>query len=327
MSALPRRVAVLGGTGFLGRALCERLVRAGDGGGSISVVVPTRRASHGNRVRFLPTVEVRVLDVLDDKALVRVLGDCDALVNLVAILHGSARGFEQVHAALPQRIARACHAVGLKRVVHVSALGVANAGSGGNEPSDYLRSKAAGEAAWKASGLDVTLLRPSVMFGAEDKFLNLFAQLQAVFPLMPLAASGAQFQPVWVEDVAEAVLRCLQRPDTIGQTIECAGPDVMTLADIVRAVGRWSGHPRPVLPLPLAIGKLQALAMELLPGEPLMSRDNLDSTKVPNIASGELPGLASLGITPTALAAIAPGYLGRTDGRTKLDALRAVARR
>jgi uncharacterized protein YbjT (DUF2867 family) len=322
-SGLPRRVAVLGGTGFLGRALCERLLRAGDGGGSISIVVPTRRAAHGNRVRFLPTVEVQLADVMDDKALLRVLGGCDALVNLIAILHGSARAFEQVHAALPQRIARICHAVGLKRVVHVSALGV----GGGNEPSNYLRSKAAGEAAWKASGLAVTLLRPSVMFGAEDKLLNTFAALQAVFPLMPLAASDAQFQPVWVEDVAEAVLRCLQRPETIGQTIECTGPEVMTLADIVRAAGRWSGNARPVLPLPMALGKLQALAMELLPGEPLMSRDNLESTKVPNVASGQLPGLASLGITPTALAAVAPGYLGHTDGRTKLDALRAGARR
>lgn len=325
MNVLPGRIAVLGGTGFLGRVLCERLMRAGDGGGSVSVVVPTRRAAHGNRVRVLPGVEVRVLDVHDDKALLRALAGCDALVNLVAILHGSAADFERVHVALPQRIAHVCQAIDPKRVVHISALGVG--GGGGAEPSNYLRSKAQGEAVWKASGLDVTLLRPSVMFGAEDKFLNLFAQLQAVFPLMPLAASDAQFQPVWVDDVAEAVLRCLQRPATIGQTIECAGPEVMTLADIVRAAGRWSGHERPLLRLPLGIGKLQALAMELLPGTPLMSRDNLDSTKTPNVASGKLPGLSSLGITPTALGAIAPGYLGRTDGRTKLDALRAVARR
>jgi uncharacterized protein YbjT (DUF2867 family) len=319
----PRRVCVLGGTGFVGSSLLERLVRAGDGGASITVIVPTRRASHGNRVRFLPGVEPRVLDVHDDKALLRAVGDCDAVVNLVAILHGSAAEFERVHVALPQRLSRLCHAVSVKRVVHVSALGV----GGGNEPSNYLRSKAQGEAVWKASGLDVTLLRPSVMFGADDKFLNLFAQLQSLFPLMPLAASDAKFQPVWVEDVAEAVLRCLQRPQTIGQKIECTGPDVMTLGDIVRAAGRWSGHERPVLPLPMGLGKLQALAMELLPGVPLMSRDNLDSTQVPNVASGTLPGLESLGITPTALAAIAPGYLGKTDGRTKLDALRAVARR
>jgi uncharacterized protein YbjT (DUF2867 family) len=324
MTALPQRVAVFGGTGFVGRALCERLVRAGDGGGSINIVVPTRRAMHGDRVRALPSVDVRVLDVHDDTALVRVLAGCDALVNLVAILHGSQREFEQVHAALPQRLVRACHAVGLRRVVHVSALGVSG---DGNEPSNYLRSKAAGEAVWRGSGLDVTLLRPSVIFGAEDQFLNLFAQLQSLLPLMPLAGSDARFQPVWVEDVADAIVRCLQRPATIGQTIECAGPEVMTLAAIVRAAGVWSGHARPVLPLPFAIGKIQALAMELLPGLPLMSRDNLDSTKTANVASGKLPGLDGLGIAATALAAIAPGYLGHTDGRTKLDALRAMARR
>jgi NADH dehydrogenase len=323
MSGLPRRVAVLGGTGFVGRALCEHLVRAGNGGGDLVIVVPTRRAAHGNRVRFLPGVDVRLLDVHDEKALLRAIADCDALVNLVAILHGSAREFEQVHVALPQRIVRVCQAVGLRRVVHVSALGVGS----GNEPSDYLRSKARGEAVWKASGLDVTVLRPSVMFGAEDRFLNTFARLQAIFPLMPLAAADAKFQPVWVDDVAAAIVRCLQRPDTAGQTIECAGPEAMTLAEIVRAAGRWSGNERPVLPLPMGIGKLQALAMELLPGEPLMSRDNLLSTQVPNVATGSLPGLASLGIAPTSLGAIAPGYLGRTDGRTKLDALRTVARR
>jgi NADH dehydrogenase len=325
MTALAqRRIAVLGGTGFLGRSLCERLER--DGGGGIGIVVPTRRAAHGNRVRFLPSVDVRVLDVHDDKALLRALGGCDALVNLIAILHGSASEFERVHVTLPQRLARMCQVVGIRRVVHVSALGVGSGGAG-HEPSNYLRSKAQGEAAWKASGLDVTLLRPSVMFGAEDRFLNTFAWLQALVPLIPLAASDARFQPVWVEDVAEAVVRCLQRPATIGQTIECAGPDVMTLSEIVRAAGRFSGHERPQVALPMALGKLQALAMELLPGTPLMSRDNLDSTQVPNLATGSLPGLASLGIVSTALAVIAPGYLGRTDGRTKLDALRAIARR
>jgi NADH dehydrogenase len=323
MTHLPERVAVLGGTGFVGRTLCEHLVRAGNGGGSIQIVVPTRHAAHGNSVRHLPVVEVRVLDLHDDKALLRLLSGCDALVNLVAILHGGEREFERVHVELPKRLVRACNVIGLRRVLHVSALGV----GGGNEPSAYLRSKAVGEAVWKASGLDVTLLRPSVIFGAEDRFLNLFADLQAVFPVMPLAASDAQFQPVWVDDVADAIVRCLQRPQTIGQTIECTGPDVMTLGDIVRAAGRWSGHVRPLLPLPLALGKLQALAMELMPGTPLMSRDNLDSTQVPNVASGKLPGLDSLGIAAKALGAIAPGYLGRSDGRTRLDVLRSVARR
>jgi uncharacterized protein YbjT (DUF2867 family) len=323
---LPRRVAVLGGTGFVGRSLCERLVRAGDGGGSIQVVVPTRRAMHANAVRFLPGVEVRVADVHDDTALLRVLAGCDAVVNLVAILHGSLAEFDRVHVTLPQRLARTCRSVGVRRVVHVSALGIGGK-AGGNEPSNYLRTKAAGEAALKAASLDLTLLRPSVMFGGDDRFLNLFAQLQAVFPVMPLAGADARFQPVWVEDVADAIVRCLDDPKTIGQTIECAGPEVFTLAELVRLAGRWSGHERPVLPLPMWIGRLQALVMELLPGPPLMSRDNLDSMKVPNVAGGKLPGLASLGIAPRALGAVAPGYLGRQDGRTKLDALRAAARR
>jgi uncharacterized protein YbjT (DUF2867 family) len=321
-AVLPRRIAVLGGTGFVGRSVCERLVRASGGGATSTLVVPTRRAMHANPVRLLPGVDVRVTDVHDDTALVRLLSGCDAVVNLIAILHGSQREFEQVHAVLPRRLAHACQAVGIRRFVHVSALGVAS-----DAPSRYLRSKAAGEAALKAAPLDLTILRPSVIFGADDRFLNLFATLQAVFPVMPLAGQDTRFQPVWVEDVAEAVVRCLQRTPTIGQTIECAGPDVVTLGDLVRLSGRWSHHERPVLPLPMALGRLQAMLMALAPGEPLLSVDNLDSMRVPNVASGTLPGLESLGIAPASLASVAPGYLGHTDGRTRLDALRACAGR
>lgn len=314
-----RRIAVLGGSGFVGRAVCERLVRRSPGG---AIVVPTRRAMHANSVRALPTVDVRVADVHDDAALRSVLDGCDAVINLVAILHGSAAEFERVHVALPKRLAAACASAGIRRVLHVSALGV-----GQDAPSNYLRSKTAGEAALRAAALDLTVLRPSVMFGAQDRLLNVFAQLQAVAPVMPLAGGGTRFQPVWVEDVAEAIVRCLDMPATIGQTIECAGPEVLTLAELVRLAGRWAGHERAILPLPMAIGRLQALAMECLPGPPLMSRDNLDSMRAPNIASGTLPGLETLGITPASLAQIAPGYLGHRDGRANLDALRAHARR
>ena len=313
-----RRIAVLGGTGFVGRAVCERLVRRSSAG---AVVVPTRRPMHADSVRALPSVDVRVADVHDDAALHSVLDGCDTVINLVAILHGSAAAFEQVHVGLPRRLAAACVRLGIRRVVHVSALGV------GPGTSRYLRSKTEGEAVLHACGLDLTILRPSVMFGAQDRFLNLFARLQALTPVMPLACSDARFQPVWVEDVAEALVRCIDTPATIGQTIECAGPEVCTLAELVRLAGRWSGHERPILPLPRALGRLQALAMEWLPGEPLMSRDNLDSMQVPNVAGGVLPGLDWLGIKPASLAQIAPGYLGHHDGRAQLDALRARAQR
>ena len=322
MTRLPARVAVLGGTGFVGRSLCEHLVR--EGGARVQLVVPTRRAAHANPVRALPGLEVALTDLHDDRALLRLLSGCDAVVNLVAILHGTQAEFERVHVALPQRLARTCTALGLRRVVHISALGV----GAPPEPSRYLRSKAAGEAALSsAPGLDLTVLRPSVIFGAQDRFLNLFAQLQALAPVIPLAGAHARFQPVWVDDVARAIVTALDRADSIGRTYECTGPTVYTLSELVRLAGRWSGHERPQIPLPEFIGRLQALAMELLPGQPLMSRDNVDSMKRPNVATGALPGLADLGITPTALEAVAPDYLGPRHGRARLEKLRAGAGR
>jgi uncharacterized protein YbjT (DUF2867 family) len=157
------------------------------------------------------------------------------------------------------------------------------------------------------------VLRPSVIFGAQDKFLNVFAQLQRMFPLIPLAGADTRFQPVWVEDVAAAVMRCLQDDATIGQTFEACGPEVFTLRDLVRLAGQYAGvnqgRGRAVFALPMPLARVQAWVMERLPGEPLMSGDNLDSMAVDNIASGKVPGLDALGITPAALAAIAPGYL------------------
>ena len=311
-----RDIAVLGGTGFVGQAVCEQLVeRSGGAGGRI--VVPTRRRG-ATAVRSLPTVEVVHADVHDERDLTRVLAGCEAVVHLVAILHGDEAAFERVHVALPRTVARACQAAGVRRVVHVSALGVAP-----DAPSLYLRSKARGEQVWRDSGLDVTVLRPSVIFGARDRLLNVFASLQALAPFVPLAGAAARFQPVWVDDVARAIVRCLDQPETIGQTFECAGPAELTLADLVRLAGTLAGHPRPVIPLPEGLARLQARLMELAPGEPLMSRDNLDSLRVPNVATGALPGLQALGIEPSAIDAVAAGYLGGRDGPARLDAWRA----
>jgi uncharacterized protein YbjT (DUF2867 family) len=318
---LPRSVVITGGSGFVGRSLAERLARRDAG---LRITVPTRHLMRASPLKALPTLTLVEADIAhaDDAALAALVAGHDAVVHLVAVLHGNEERFRRLHVELPRRLAAACAAAGVRRLVHVSALGVAR-----DAPSMYLRSKAEGEALLRASGLDVTVLRPSVMFGARDKLLNTFAALQAVLPVVPLAAADAQFQPVWVEDVAAAIVTCLERPSTIGQVIECAGPDVMTLRDLVQRAGEWSGHPRPIVALPDALARVQAALMALAPGEPLMSRDNLDSMRVPNVASGALPGLAALGITPESLAQVGPTYLGGDDGCARYEPLRARARR
>ena len=308
---------ILGGTGFVGRSICGLLVDR-SGGGSAQIVVPSRRPERAKHLQMLPTVRLAEADVHDEAQLTALLRGRDAVINLVAILHGSEAAFERAHVALPRTLARACAAAGVKRVVHISALGV-----GPNAPSLYLRSKTAGEAVLAAAGLDLTILRPSVIFGEHDHFLNLFATLQAVLPVMPLAGASAKFQPVWVQDVAAAVVACLDDDSTIAKTYELAGPEVFTLQQLVELAGRCAGHARPVIGLPDALGRMQALAMELLPGAPLMSRDNLASMRVPNVASGTLPGLAQLGIAAATLGSVAPDYLGPGRGVARLDSWRA----
>ena len=294
----PPRALVLGGTGFVGRRFCALAHAAG-----LPLTVPTRQTGTVPALKALPSVTVTQADVHDPATLQRLVAGHDVVVNLVAILHGSEAAFERTHVRLPQTLAAACRAAGVRRVVHVSALGVALDG-----PSRYQRSKACGEAVWAASGLDVALLRPSVIFGAEDRFLKLFAQLQRLAPLMPLAGAQARFQPVWVDDVAQAVLRSALAPQ-VQPVVQCAGPEVLTLADLVRLAGRHGSRQRPVLPLPDWLGRLQAMAMELMPGEPLMSRDNLDAMQTPNIADPALPGLESLGIHAASVHTVAPLYL------------------
>ena len=316
-----QRVLVLGGSGFVGRQVCEQLARLG-----WHITVPTRRAVNAARVQSLPGLTVIEANVHNEADLARLMPGHDAVVNLVAVLHGSEERFESVHVDLPGKIASAMKKAGVHRLVHISALGADPQG-----PSMYQRSKARGETVLHNAGLQLTVLRPSVIFGAEDKFLNLFADLQAVAPFMLLAGSGTRFAPVWVGEVARAVVVCLQKPDTVGQTYELCGPDVMTLGELVQRAGQWAGvnegRGRPVIGLPMWVGWLQAAAMELAPGEPLMSRDNLASMKVDNIATGQLPGLPALGISAASAAGVAPTYLGHRGPRSKLNRWRAGAGR
>ncbi|MDE2613917.1 MAG: complex I NDUFA9 subunit family protein [Burkholderiales bacterium] len=307
------RILVLGGTGFVGHSVCERLVeRQG-----CRILVPSRRPTNDQDIRMLPGLDLVQADVHDDDALARLVARADAVVNLVGILNGSAAAFERAHVALPTRLAAICKSAG-RRLVHLSALGV-----GADAPSRYLRSKWAGEEALRAAGADAIVLRPSVVFGAGDRFLNLFAKVQAVLPVVALAGSDSRYQPVWVEDLASAVVLALVQPAGGAALYEAAGPRSTTLAELVRLAGRWSGHERPQIALPGFAAWLQALALEMLPGEPLLSRDNLASMRVPSVATGKLPGLQALGVSPTAVEAVAPGYLARDRGRARLDRWRA----
>ena len=316
-----KKYLILGGTGFVGSHVCEKLSRL-----PCRVTLATRRRDSARHLQLLPMLDVVEIDVYDSVALAALLAGHDAVINLIAILHGSQAAFEKAHVQLPLELTHACETSGVRRLVHLSALGAAP-----DSASMYQRSKARGEAVLLASGLDVTMLRPSVIFGAEDKFLNTFADLQQLLPVVPLAGSQARFQPVWVEDVANAVLRCLEDTSTIGQTFEACGPDVFTLKQLVQLAGRYAGinggEGRPVIGLPDALARLQAWFMELAPGEPILSRDNLDAMKTDNIASGKLPGLQALGINPAALSAIGPTYLGARGLRSGLTAKRKTAGR
>jgi len=314
-----QNILVLGGTGFVGRSVCERLVARSAGG---RITVPSRRPQRALHLRPLPTIELVAANLHDPQQLARLVAGRDAVINLVAILHGSGAGFQQAHVELPRKLAAACAAQGVRRLVHVSALGV-----GAQAPSMYLRSKTEGEAVLQTAGLDLTLLRPSVIFGEHDRFINFFASMQAVAPFVPLAGANARFQPVWVEDVAQAIVASLDDAGTAGMTIECGGPQVFTLRELVQAAGRWAGHERPVFGLPEGAGRLQARLMELLPGEPLMSRDNIDSMRSPNVLTGTLPALDSLGIKPASLASVMEPLLQHRSGAARFDPLRTHARR
>ncbi|MFT5642607.1 MAG: hypothetical protein ACI83P_000133 [Janthinobacterium sp.] len=314
-------VLVIGGSGFIGSHLVAKLAATG-----ARVIVPTRRYERVKHLISLPGVEVLERDVGQDAVLQRLSVGVDAVINLVGLLHsrpGSPYGpdFANAHVALPKRIVAACVANGVPRYLHMSALGAAP-----DAPSMYLRSKADGELAASANAaLAATIFRPSVVFGLEDKFINLFASMQKILPVVPLGGSDTRFQPVFVEDVAQAFVNALFDPKSRHQVYELGGPDVYTLAEIVKQAG--GAKARPIIKLPLALARLQALLLEWMPGGPLMSRDNLDSMKVDNVIAPSSPALtlADLGIKPTALTAVIRHY--GVGGASDFDDLRSRARR
>jgi uncharacterized protein YbjT (DUF2867 family) len=303
-------VCVLGGSGFVGRHVCHQLVTRG-----YRVTVPTRDRERAKQDLIpLPTADVITADVHDPDTLMRLMRGCGAVVNLVGVLHDG-RGkasFEQAHVGLARKVVDACRRTGIRRLLHMSAL---NADPGA--PSAYLRSKGEAEGIVRLSGLDFTIFRPSVIFGREDRFLNLFAKLQQLFPVLFLAMPRARFQPVFVEDVAMAYAESLTRLESFGAAYDLVGPKVYELRQLVKYVGELTGHRRPVIGLGPRLSYLQAYAMELLPGK-LMTRDNVRSMQLDSVSGNLFP----FGISPTPLEAAAPMWLAQRTPRGRYQLFR-----
>ena len=252
----------------------------------------------------------------DPRTLARLVDGASAVINLVGILNPSAGDtFDSAHAQLARKVVAACETAGVQRLLHMSALGAA-----ADAPSQYQRSKAAAEAAVMASQLRWTVFRPSVIFGREDRFLNLFARLSRMLPVVALAAPSARFQPVYVGDVAQCFVHALTDDLTDRGRYDLCGPKVYTLRELVAYVGELTGAVRPILSLGPGLSNLQATVLEHLPGK-LMSRDNLLSMGTDNVCSGPFAGV--FGIAPAALEAVAPQYLAPAAQRSAFDGYRA----
>jgi uncharacterized protein YbjT (DUF2867 family) len=334
-----KTILVTGGTGFIGASVIAKLVARGH-----HVIVPTRRLAGAKHLMTLPTVELLEMPMKSAGELALVMPRVDAVINLIGILHGRpgkkpdadlnndprykesidpyGPDFGAVHVEFPKALAELALAHGAKRLIQVSAYGTHLPRA--KLPSMYLRSKAAGErAVLGLLGMATTVMRPSVVFGPGDSFLNMFAKMQLVAPFVPLARSGCKFQPIYVDDLADAIAHALENHATFGKTYDLLGPETYTLKQIVQLCGRLSGHKRMVIGLPDFAGKIQASLLEMLPGPTIMSMDNFDSLAIDNAAP---PGFVidpALGITPKALSLIAPSYLAKNPARFSLERARA----
>ncbi len=305
MMGATRRVAVVfGGTGFIGRHVVARLARR-----DYVVRVVTRSAE---AVRPLVTaglvgqVVPLVANPFDDAALARALAGATAAVNLIGILSERREGdFARTHGALPGRIAVAASAAGRGRLVHVSAIGAA-----ADSPSLYARSKSEGEAAVLSAFPRATILRPSVVFGPEDRFFNRFAGMARVLPVIPVAGGETRFQPIYVGDVADAVAAALEREDAPGRTYELGGPRVATFRALLEEMLEIVGRRRRVWEMPAGFADFQAGLLQRLPNPPL-TRDQLLLLRRDNVVGDGALGLPDLGVEATAMESVLPRYLGR----------------
>ena len=299
-------VSVFGGTGFLGRRLVRRL--AADG---VTVRVAVR---HPDRARSilgaagLERVTVFRADVRDQASVAAAVAGADAVVNAVsAYVEKGAVTFEAVHEQGAETVAREASAAGVARLVLVSGIG-ADPESG----SPYIRARGRGELMVQRTFPGATIVRPGAMFGPGDALFGTLAEISRLLPVLPLIGGGrTRLQPVYVEDVAEAIARVLAEPGTAGRTYEIAGPGVYTLRELVRIALRLIGRRRLLVPVPFAVAKVQARLFKLLPSPPLTT-GQVDLLEADNVVSGTLPGFRELNIQPKAVEEVVPTYIGRS---------------
>lgn len=311
------KVVVIGGAGFVGSSIVAKLNDKG-----YTVKVLTRNRERAKHLILLPNVEVEACDINDNTSLKSALNGSDAVINLVGILHERKNAtFDFVHHQLPKRIAAICQELGVKRFLHMSALRASE-----DAPSQYLQSKASGELALKAfkQSLNVTIFKPSVIFGRDDSFLNLFATMIKYLPVIFLAKPESKFQPIWVEDVANIFVNSLQNDDTYHNTYELVGPSVYTLRELVSKVMGLLNKNKPIIGLSDRLSYIQAWLLEWLPVK-LMTRDNVRSMEVDSVASGAMAVEIAYPLTP--LEAIVPSYIINKTPRAKYHQFRTAAGR
>ena len=317
-----KKVLLLGGSGFVGTYIANRLSQRG-----IEVTIPTRRRERTKALIIQPNVEMPEININAEGALVELMRGKDVVINLVGVLHSRdvqlpySKDFAEAHVELPKKIVAACKQAGVRRLLHMSALGAIPKG-----PSEYLCSKGDGEAIVMAAqgDLDVTVFRPSVIFGLGDSFLSMFAGVLRKLPFFPLGFGHARFQPVWVADVADAFVDSMGNPDTFGQAYDLVGPRIYTLRELVDYTAQLVGSTARVIPLSEGWAYLQAGLMWLSP-KPLMSPDNLRSMQLDSVCDGKCNLPANW--RPTALEAIAPTYVAHNTPKGKLDGFRYRAGR
>jgi NADH dehydrogenase len=313
-----QKICILGGTGFIGGHLVAHLVNEGR-----TVKILTRNRERHKELMVMPGVELVEADIRDPQALQQQFSGHDAVINLIGILNGSEEAFRAVHVELPRRVAQACQQAGVKRLLHMSALN-ADAAHG---TSLYLRSKGEGEDAVHqvaANDLTVTSFRPSTVFGPDDSFINRFAGLLKLSPVLPLACPHARLSPVYVGDVVLAFDKALENQTTSGQRLELCGPRIYTLKEIVEYTARLIDRRRLIIGLPDGLSRLQGQVMQHLPGQPF-TLDNYLSLQVDNVCRSN--ALPRLGITPKSMEAMMPVYFKGKHQHALYNRFRRMARR